>query len=201
VEREIFVPTLDALRREDVIYRGVLYAGLMLTAAGPKVLEFNCRFGDPECQPLMTRLRGDLVELCWATAAGTLDDQTLSFDPRVACCVVLCSAGYPGPYEKGKPITGIEDAEALSGDGRDVIVFHAGTTRTADGTLVTNGGRVLAVTALADDLCAARDLANAACATIRFEGAFYRRDIGHRVLAAAGGNPVPRSGRGVSAGA
>ncbi len=184
IEREIFVPTIDALRRENIEYHGVLYAGLMLTPGGPKVLEFNCRFGDPECQPLMARLEGDLVELCWATAAGTLDDQAIAFDDRVACCVVMCSGGYPGDYVKGKPITGIEDAEALGGDGREVIVFHAGTKREADGTLVTNGGRVLGVTALAEDLRTARDLANAACAKIRFEGAHFRRDIGDRVLRA-----------------
>jgi phosphoribosylamine--glycine ligase len=191
VEREIFVPTIDALRRESIEYRGVLYAGLMLTAAGPKVLEFNCRFGDPECQPLMARLRGDLVEICWATAAGALDGQTIDFDPRVGCCVVMCSEGYPGPYAKGRPITGIEDAEALSSDAGEVRVFHAGTTRNADGDLVTNGGRVLGVTTLADDLRTARDLANAACEKIHFDGAFYRRDIGDRVLAPAS---VARSG-------
>ncbi|MCP3902491.1 MAG: phosphoribosylamine--glycine ligase [Planctomycetes bacterium] len=178
VEREIFVPTVDALRREGITYRGVLYAGLILTPGGPKVLEFNCRFGDPECQPLMARLKGDLVEICWATASGTLDDQEIDFDPRAACCVVMCSEGYPGPYEKGRPITGIDEAEATG----DVLIFHAGTTRDADGNLVTNGGRVLGVTALGDDLRAARDLANAACSKIEFPGAFYRHDIGDRVL-------------------
>ncbi|MBT8486765.1 MAG: phosphoribosylamine--glycine ligase [Phycisphaerales bacterium] len=184
IESEIFVPIVDALRRDGIEYRGVLYAGLMLTAGGPKVLEFNCRFGDPECQPLMTRLQGDLVEIAWATAAGNLDAQTIDFDPRVSCCVVMCSEGYPGPYEKGKVITGIEAAEALGGPDESVKVFHAGTTRTSDGDLVTSGGRVLGVTALAATLAAARDLANAACAEIHFEGSFHRHDIGDRVLAA-----------------
>jgi len=182
VERAIIVPTVDALRRDGIEYRGVLYAGLMLTPAGPKVLEFNCRFGDPECQPLMARLKSDAVEMLWATATGGLGDADIRFDPRVACCVVMCSEGYPGSYHKGKLITGIEDAEALSTDDRQVIVFHAGTTRDTDGRLVTNGGRVLGVTALAEDLQAARDLANDACDRIHFEGAFFRRDIGDRVL-------------------
>jgi phosphoribosylamine--glycine ligase len=182
IEREIFVPTIDALRREGIEYRGVLYAGLMLTPGGPKVLEFNCRFGDPECQPLMARLQGDLLVICWATASGTLADVALDFDDRVACCVVMCSAGYPGSYEKGKLITGLEDAEAMGEKKGDVIVFHAGTKRNKEGELITNGGRVLGVTALAGDLQAARDLANAACARIHFDGAFFRHDIGDRVL-------------------
>jgi len=182
IEREVFVPTVDALRREGIEYRGVLYAGLMLTPAGPKVLEFNCRFGDPECQPLMARLKGDLVEILWATATGTLANVELDFDNRIACCVVMCSAGYPGSYEKGKTITGIDEAQAMSDGGGEVIVFHAGTAINQNGELVTNGGRVLGVTALAKDLPSARDLANAACEKIHFDGAFFRRDIGDRVL-------------------
>jgi phosphoribosylamine--glycine ligase len=187
IQREILVPAADALRREGIEYRGVLYAGLMLTPGGPKVLEFNCRFGDPECQVLLPRLQGDLIDLLWATTnppgrRGSLDETEVAFDPRTACCVVMCSDGYPGSYEKGKPITGIADAEALGGDGRDVIVFHAGTRYDDDGRLITNGGRVLGVTALAEDLQAARDLANAACRKIHFDGAFFRRDIGNRVL-------------------
>lgn len=186
IERDVFVPAIDTLRREDEItYRGVLYAGIMLTPGGPKVLEFNCRFGDPECQPLMARLKNDLIEVLWATAAGTLDQIELEFDDRVACCVVMCSAGYPGKYETGKIITGIEDALAMSGSGGDVMVFHAGTARDRSGNVVTAGGRVLGVTALADDLQAARDLANAACEKIHFDGAFWRHDIGDRVLVAS----------------
>jgi phosphoribosylamine--glycine ligase len=178
IEREILVPIVDALRRDGIVYRGVLYAGLMLTHAGPKVLEFNCRFGDPECQPLMARLRGDLVEILWATAAGSLDDVTLSFDPRTACTVVVCAGGYPGPYEKGNTISGLDEAGRVPG----VTVFHAGTRRETDGRIVTNGGRVVSVTALADSLRAARDLATEAAGLIRFDGAFFRRDIGFRVL-------------------
>ncbi len=192
IQRDVIVPAADALRRDGIDYCGVLYAGLMITPAGPKVLEFNCRFGDPECQALMARLQGDLLELLWAASAsasrpGSLDEVTLSFDPRTACCVVMCSAGYPGPCETGKVITGIDRAESLSGGAREVIVFHAGTTRNDPGELVTTGGRVLGVTALAEDLPSARDLANAACEEIHFEGAFHRRDIGDRVLVKASG--------------
>jgi phosphoribosylamine---glycine ligase len=185
VERQILVPTVDALLRDGIEFRGVLYAGIMLTPGGPKVLEFNCRFGDPECQPLMARLKGDLIEILWAAAAGNLDHIDVDFDSRIACCVVMCSGGYPDKYETGKIITGIEDAESLSGPQGEVIVFHAGTKRDHNGNLVTNGGRVLSVTALADDLAAARDLANAACEKIHFEGAHWRRDIGDRVLVRA----------------
>ncbi len=191
VQSRIIVPAVDAMRRDGIDYRGVLYAGLMLTPGGPKVLEFNCRFGDPECQALLPRLEGDLLEILWAVSAAgarsSLDEAAIRFDARTACCIVMCSAGYPGPYEKGKVITGIEDAEALGGAGRKVIVFHAGTALDAAGRVVTDGGRVLGVTALAEDLASARELANEACDLIRFEGAFRRRDIGGRVPAAGVG--------------
>ncbi len=183
VEREIIVPTIDALRRDGIDYRGVLYVGLMLTPAGPKVLEFNCRFGDPECQPLMARLQGDLIEILWATCTGTLNQVNIGFDNRFACCVVMCSGGYPESYEKGKAITGIKEATALSDEDGEVIVFHAGTTISHHGELVTHGGRVLGVTALAKTLESARDLANAGCEKIQFDDAFFRHDIGNRVLA------------------
>ncbi len=173
VEREILVPTLDALRRDGIEYRGVLYAGLMLTHAGPKVLEFNTRFGDPECQPLMARFDGDLVETLWRAATGTLADARFGWDPRPACCVVLASRGYPDKPEVGFEITGAEDAEAMPG----VTVFHAGTRVEKDGRLVTAGGRVLGVTALGDTLDEARERANKACEVIRFEGKQWRRDI------------------------
>lgn len=182
VSREVLVPTVDALRRDSIEFRGVLYAGLMLTPGGPKVLEFNTRFGDPETQPLMARLQGDLVELLWKTAGGELADADFTFDPRAACCVVVCAEGYPGDVRKGQPIQGIEAAEASAGPGEQVIVFHAGTRTKEDGTLVTNGGRVFGVTALAADLAAAQAAANRAAACIAFPGAFFRRDIGHRVL-------------------
>lgn len=175
IERHVLVPTVDAMRREGITYRGVLYAGLMLTAGGPKVLEFNCRFGDPETQALMVRLQGDLVELLCATAEGRLDEVTLGWDPRCCCCVVMASGGYPHDYEKGKPIHGLDQAT-----GDDVHVFHSGTAF-RNGAVATAGGRVLSVCGLGDDLSTARHRANAACDSIDFEGAFYRRDIGFRV--------------------
>lgn len=178
IDRRVLVPTVDAMRRSGTQFKGVLYAGLMLTPAGPKVLEFNTRFGDPETQPLMVRMKGDLLETMIATCEGRLGDIELDWDRRVACCVVMASGGYPGKYEKNKAISGIEEAEAEPG----VQVFHAGTTKTKDGTLVTAGGRVLGVTALGDDLAAARGKANAACDRIRFNGAQYRRDIGHHAM-------------------
>ena len=178
VQRDVLVPTIDALKRMEIPFRGVLYAGMMLTPAGPKVLEFNTRFGDPETQPIMARLKGDLVELCWATATGQLAEVDLSFDPRAACCVVVCAKGYPGSYAKGLEITGLEAAKAIERQpDEDVVIFHAGTTR-KDGKLVTNGGRVLGVTALAGTASRASELARQAAALIQFEGAFFRRDIG-----------------------
>ncbi|MCC6679797.1 MAG: phosphoribosylamine--glycine ligase [Phycisphaeraceae bacterium] len=178
VERDILVPTVDALRREGVDFRGVLYAGLMLTAGGPKVIEFNCRFGDPECQPLMMRMKGDLLDVLIKCCEGRLDEANIDWDPRNCCCVVMASGGYPGKYETGKPITGIAEAEADQG----VKVFHAGTKRGKDGALLTSGGRVLNVCALGKDLKEAQQKANAACDRIAFEGAYFRRDIGHRVM-------------------
>lgn len=177
VEHEVLVRAVDALRRGGVTFRGVLYAGMMLTAGGPKTLEFNTRFGDPETQPLMMRLKGDLLELMLATCSGRLDEVPLDWDPRVCVGVVVCAGGYPGDYRKGDPVGGIDDAE----EDPDVKVFHAGTKIDRDGLLVTAGGRVLCVCALADDLKTAREKANAAAAKIRFPGAFFRRDIGGRV--------------------
>ena len=175
VEREILVPAVDAMRRDGIEYRGVLYAGLMLTSAGPKVLEFNCRFGDPETQPLMVRFKGDLLDVLWRTAAGTLSEASIDFEDDVACCVVMCSEGYPGPYEKRQLITGINEAEASS----NIVVFQAGTD-CSGGELTTSGGRVLGVTAKATTLDDARVLANDACLKIHFNGAFWRSDIGCR---------------------
>jgi phosphoribosylamine--glycine ligase len=185
VARDVLVPTVDALRRDGIEFRGVLFAGMMLTPGGPKVLEFNTRFGDPETQSIMPRLRGDLVDILWRTAGGELDGAAIDFDPRTACCVAVCAEGYPGTPRAGDPIEGIGDAVACAGPGEEVHVFHAGTARREDGTVVTAGGRVLGVTALAADLRRARDLATAAAARIRFTGAFFRRDIGHRVLGPA----------------
>jgi len=175
VLKSIIKPTVNALKSRNIDYKGVIYLGLMITNNGPKVIEFNCRFGDPETQPLMARLNGDLVDILWRTAAGTLDGASLTFDDVTTCCVVMCSEGYPGSYAKGKAITGIDSVE------RDnLIVFHAGTKVTDDG-LETSGGRVLGVTAIADSLDEAKTQATDACSSIHFDGAFWRKDIGCRL--------------------
>ena len=170
--------TVAQLHAEGIDYRGCLYGGFMLTPAGPKVLEFNARFGDPETQVVIPRLENDLVEVMLAVAEGRLSEVELRWSDRWAVTVVLTSAGYPGSYEKGKVITGVEDAEAMD----DVTVYHAGTALTDAGELVTSGGRVLDVTALGDTFEAARDRAYAACEKIQFEGKTLRRDIGLRAL-------------------
>jgi phosphoribosylamine--glycine ligase len=172
------VPIIDALHTDGVSYRGILYAGLMLTAGGPKVLEFNCRFGDPETQPLLMRLRTDLLDVIEAVQANRLDQITLDWDPRPAMCVVMSSGGYPGPYEVGKEITGLESAATVE----DTVVFHAGT-RQAGQRILTAGGRVLGVTAMGDTLQAARDRCYQAVDRIQFDGAYCRRDIGAKALA------------------
>lgn len=177
IERDVLVPAVDGLVREGIQYRGVLYAGLMLTTNGPKVLEFNCRFGDPETQPLMMRLKSDLLEVMLAVAEGTLDQITLEWDPRPALCVVASSGGYPGKYKTGLPISGVEKADALP----DVKVFHAGT-RAEGGQVVTDGGRVLSVCALGDDIADARRRAYEAIKLVHFDGMHYRKDIAHQAL-------------------
>lgn len=169
--------TVEQLYREGIDYRGCLYGGFMLTPAGPKVLEFNARFGDPETQVILPRLQNDLVDVMLACAEQRLDEVELSWCDDWAVSVVLTSAGYPGSYEKGKVITGIEDAEALDG----VTVYHAGT-REQDGQILTNGGRVIDVTALGATFEDARNLAYAACEKIDFEGKTLRHDIGLRAL-------------------
>ena len=166
------------LAADGIDYRGCLYGGFMLTEDGPKVLEFNARFGDPETQVVLPRMRADLVECFLACDEGTLADVEIGWDERWAVSVVLASAGYPGPYEKGREISGIEAAEALDG----VTVYHAGTALDDQGRLVTSGGRVLAVTALADTFEASRELSYEGCALIDFEGKTYRSDIGLRAL-------------------
>ena len=170
--------TVAQLHAEGIDYRGCLYGGFMLTPAGPKVLEFNARFGDPETQVVIPRLENDLVEVMLAVAEGRLSEVELRWSDRWAVTVVLTSAGYPGSYEKGKVITGVEDAEAMD----DVTVYHAGTALTDAGELVTSGGRVLDVTALGGTFEAARDRAYAACEKIQFEGKTLRHDIGLRAL-------------------
>ena len=169
--------TVEQLHREGIDYRGCLYGGFMLTPAGPKVLEFNARFGDPETQVILPRLQNDLVDVMLACAEQRLDEVELSWCDDWAVSVVLTSAGYPGSYEKGKVITGIEDAEALDG----VTVYHAGT-REQDGQILTNGGRVIDVTALGATFEDARNLAYAACEKIDFEGKTLRHDMGLRAL-------------------
>ncbi len=177
ITREIIVPLVDAMNRNGTPYKGVLYAGLMITAAGPRVLEFNVRFGDPETQPILLRLKSDLLEVCLAVCDGTLDKVTLQWDPRPAVCVVMASGGYPGSYEKGKTITGLTEVEQL----KDVVVFHAGTAE-KDGQLVTNGGRVLGVTALGQTIPDAKARAYEAVGKIKFEGAYCRRDIADKAF-------------------
>lgn len=178
VMKQVMVDTVAELAAEGIDYRGCLYGGFMLTPEGPKVLEFNARFGDPETQVILPRLENDLVDVMLACAEQRLDEVELSWRDEWAVAVVLTSAGYPGSYEKGKVITGVEDADALDG----VTVYHAGTSVTDAGELVTSGGRVLAVTALGDTFEAARDLAYAACEKIDFEGKTLRHDIGLKAL-------------------
>ena len=177
VEREILVPIVDAMRRDFGRYEGVLYTGLMLTPGGPKVIEFNCRFGDPECQPLMMRLQGDLLKAMVATARHKLDEVDLSFDARASVCVVMSSGGYPGSYARGHEITGIAEAEAVG----DVKVFHAGTARKGK-ALVNAGGRVLGVTAVGDTIADAQKLAYEAAAKIHWQDCYYRTDIASKAI-------------------
>ena len=181
VEEHVLVPTVHAMKRARRPFRGVLYAGLMLTNQGPKVLEYNVRFGDPECQPILMRLKSDLVEVLEATIDGQLDRlQPLEWDPRPAVCVVMASEGYPGKYQTGRPIRGLEEAAKVP----DVKVFHAGTA-TASGQVVTNGGRVLGVTALGGAISAAKLQAYTAVKAIRWDGAWCRKDISDKALKAA----------------
>ncbi len=177
IERDILVPTVHAMNMERCPYRGVLYAGIMMTPGGPKVLEYNVRFGDPEAQPLVMRLRSDLVEMAEATIDRRLDEIELDWDPRPAVGVVLASGGYPGSYEKGHEIQGLEKVAAMDG----VVAFHAGT-KEADGKIVTAGGRVLCVTALGETVREAKLRAYEAAAEIRFKGVHYRTDISDKAL-------------------
>lgn len=178
IEEHILVPTVHALNREGRPYLGVLYAGLMMTIQGPRVLEFNVRFGDPECQPLMMRLRGDLAELLLAATERRLEElDPVDWDPRAAVCVVMASRGYPDHYEKGFPIRGLDEAEKLP----DVKIFHAGTA-VREGQIVTAGGRVLGVTALGETIPRAKYQAYAAVKLIRWEGAWCRKDIADKAL-------------------
>jgi phosphoribosylamine--glycine ligase len=171
-EDEVMRPLLDGLRESDVTFRGLLFPGLMMTADGPRVLEFNCRFGDPETQAILPRLKSDLLPLLEATIDGTLDNsKKIEWDTRPAVTVVMASGGYPDKSETGKPIFGLTPAAS-----DDVQIFHAGTRR-ENGEIVTSGGRVLAVTALGETVAAARTRAYDAVSRIHFEGCHYRRDI------------------------
>ena len=174
---EIALPTIRAMRQEGAPFQGVLYIGLMLTREGPRVVEFNCRFGDPECQAILPRLHGDLLPLLVAVADGQSLPPAVSLHADSSVCVVLTSAGYPGRYETGQTIRGVEEAERMSG----VAVFHAGTAM-CDGYLVTAGGRVLGVQALGTNIADAMARAYAAVARITFKGMHYRKDIGRRAI-------------------
>jgi len=180
IVREILVPTLHALRREDRPFRGVLYAGIMVTSSGPKVLEYNVRFGDPECQCLLPRVTGDLLDIMEAILNGKLGEKGVEVSPDPAVCVVIASGGYPGSYKKGIPIAGLNAAGQV--DVEDVVVFHAGTKRGLKGEVLTAGGRVLGVTATGPNLAQAVERAYQGVKKIRFEGAQYRRDIAYRAL-------------------
>ena len=174
---EVIRPTLDGMRSDGNNYVGFLYAGLMIMADGtPKVIEFNCRFGDPETQPIMARLKSDLAALCKATLDGDLGSQSADWDPRAALGVVMAAGGYPGRYETGKPISGLDSVR-----GGDQLVFHAGTAQ-SDDAIVTSGGRVLCVVGLGDSVGAAARTAYDAVTKVRWDDVYFRTDIGHRAI-------------------
>jgi len=183
IESDVFVPVVHAMKRARYPFSGLLYGGIILTNQGPRVLEFNARFGDPETQPLLIRLRSDLLDLLEAVVdenLSELDDSKIVWDPRPAVCVVMASAGYPGKHEVGKPISGLDEVSRLP----DVKVFHAGT-RLDNGRVVTDGGRVLGVTALGETLADAKKRAYEAVGKINFKGAHYRTDIADKALKAS----------------
>jgi phosphoribosylamine--glycine ligase len=174
---QIMVPAVNGMRADGIPYQGVLYAGLMITPDGPKTLEFNARFGDPETQPLMMRMQNDIVPIMEACADGTLESCSLEWRPETAVCVVMASEGYPGSYEKGLPIRGLDQANSLPG----VTVFHAGTKQDGE-DIVTSGGRVLGVTALGGNVQIAIETAYQAVGKIQWKGAQFRKDIGQKAL-------------------
>lgn len=177
IKKIILDPVIRGMADEGMPYKGILYAGLMITEQGPKVVEFNCRFGDPETQVVLPLLDGDLVKLAQACRAGQLEPDMVSWKKQAAITVVMAAPGYPGAYPKGAVISGIEDAEKMD----DVMVWHAGTAE-QNGQVVTNGGRVLNVMALGEDIQAAREKVYQACNKIKFDGVHFRKDIGHRAL-------------------
>lgn len=178
VMTEIVQPVIDELARRGRPFKGVLFAGLMMTSSGPKVVEFNARFGDPEVQAILVRLRSDFLPALVVASEGGLKHFDLRWRPESAMTVVMAANGYPGPYKKGSEIKEIDAADALDG----VTVFHAGTAKSPDGAIVANGGRVLGVTAIGNDLATARDRAYAGVATIDWPDGFFRKDIGNRAL-------------------
>ncbi len=186
IRRTVFMPTCRGLAAEGIPYQGVLYAGIMLTQRGPRVLEFNCRFGDPETQAILPLLETDLLELLQAVVDGDLAAHRAEFHPGACVSVVLASGGYPGPIEKGKEIHGL-DAPSIEG----MVAFHAATSRTENGRFLTQGGRVLGITAVGPDVERARRNAYAGVGRIRFEGMHYRRDIGLERVGSAGRRTSP----------
>jgi phosphoribosylamine--glycine ligase len=176
---QVILPTVRGMAAEGNAYTGFLYAGLMIDAAGnPRVIEYNCRFGDPETQPIMLRLTSDLTELCLAGAEGRLAGKRCEWDSRAAVGVVLAAGGYPGSYRKGDVIDGLANAEQAG-----CKVFHAGTVQNAQGEVITAGGRVLCVTALGNSVSAAQQQAYQGVSAVHWEGAEYRRDIAFRAIA------------------
>ncbi|MCC6237168.1 MAG: phosphoribosylamine--glycine ligase [Dehalococcoidia bacterium] len=186
IERDVTERTVRAMFEAGRPYRGVLYPGMMLTADGPRVVEYNCRFGDPEAQALLPRLESDLLEICWAVATNTLDQVEVRWSARATVCVVMASGGYPGSYSTGARIEGLSDVDA------DVPVFFAGVAPDAEGQLVTSGGRVLSVTASGATIAEAQARAYENVGRIHFEGAHYRTDIGARGVAAEAAVGAPR---------
>jgi phosphoribosylamine--glycine ligase len=179
IEEHILVPTVHALKQSETPFKGVLYAGLMMTKQGPKVLEYNARFGDPECQPLLMRLKTDLVDVLEAAVDGKLDQlEPPEWDERTAVCVVMASRGYPGNYEKGFPIRGLDEAAKIP----NTKIFHAGTTKNDAGEIVNNGGRVLSVTGLGATISEAKLAAYTAVKCVRWDGAWCRKDISDKAL-------------------
>ncbi|MBU0995548.1 MAG: phosphoribosylamine--glycine ligase [Proteobacteria bacterium] len=177
IMEDIMIKTVQAMAEEGIPYKGILYAGLMIDKDKIKVLEFNARFGDPEAQPLLMRIKSDLVELMEATISGTLHEHTLEIDPRPSACIVMAAKGYPGSYKKGMAISGLDAAAKM----KDTVVFHAGTVKEKN-KIVTNGGRVLGVTALGDSIEKALEQGYAAVSKIKWQGAYFRKDIGQKAI-------------------
>ncbi|MCD6129767.1 MAG: phosphoribosylamine--glycine ligase, partial [Deltaproteobacteria bacterium] len=178
VMERIIYPTIEGLKQEGIEYKGVLYAGLMIKDNEPYVLEFNCRFGDPETQPMTMLIENELLPILLSSVKGGIDKTEIKWKKGYSICVVLASGGYPGKYEKGKVIQGLEDVEKM----KDVYVFHAGTKKDKEGKIVTNGGRVLGVTSYAEEFAVAQKKAYEAVEKIYFEGMHYRKDIGNKAL-------------------